>query len=817
MDELYNPLQLNPLVTLRPVADYPLSVRERLSGAEDDYIVSERRSRFSAIRVSAPVAEMLKLFDEPKLVGEAVFELAARLDARPQELLEEVFPTLLELRGARVLVTEAENDKETTKPRQTRLAPGQQIAGYEVVRVLDTSTETEIYELKGPAGKSPANRAALKLVPDSAPDFVRRAAQRECLVLPWLAARGLTDVPRLLDEKRGDQAHHIFLEWHGGRTLNHAARDPGLGLSTRLALAGAIVRTYARLHAAGVLHGDVHGGNIMVDEDGSVCVIDFGATRVDGLALPELPRIGLLEEHEPEAAAELIAGRDLPCVTKRGEQYAIANLLTLAIAGRPALMLPLEQQAALEAIVGQSPRAWDMAGHEHLTPLEAVIARALSKDPGARFASTADFAGAVLAGIDRALPLVAAPQSAGRSARLGTRDSLRAPRQALHAQWGLGSKLIETGLPHQPTCSIYYGAAGIALGLLRASVIAEDGALLAAAQVWSGKALAGMGTDGAFEGKELGVFPDRIGRLSVLNNAVGLPYVAALIAHEVGDGAELAGMVDAFSGEIDRELQAAAGQKSFTLDLAAGLPGLLLASLHLGALLKPATDNRHQALAASLVERAMALREQLLGAVQDSCARPAFDGAYLGLAHGMAGALYALLDADRKLALSTDARLTQAIQTLAGHAVETADGFSWPIRLEAGAALGWAGWCHGSAGYIPLWLAAADAHTTDEGRCLELAQGTAELAWKQRHQCGCSLCCGGAGLALSFGKLAVRSGDERWRRRAETLVFGERLDSRDLCAPASLFRGQLGLELSRLELAAGAGASFPLMDSPLDI
>ncbi len=802
MNELESPLQLNPLVTVRPVADYPLSVQERLSGAEDDYIVSERRSRFSAIRISATTAEMLKRFDRPKLVGEAVCELAARLDAEPRDLLAEAFAALLELRGARVLVTDGERAQETLQPRETRLAVGDRLAGYEVVRILDTATETEIYELAAPAGKS----AALKLVPAAAPDFVKRAAKRECVVLAWLAKRGLTDAPRLLDETRDEESHRLFLEWQAGRTLNHAARDPELGLKQRLGVARALIGAYGRLNAVGVLHGDVHGGNVMVDEQGSVRLIDFGAALVDGLDPPD--RIGLLEEHEPEGAAELLAGRVLPGVTPRGEQYAVAGLLTLALTGRPALMLPLEEQRALEEIVRQAPRAWDMAGHRHLASLEDVIARALSKDPADRFASMADFAAAALAEIDRALPLVAAAAPAGPGASPGLRDASRAPRRALHAQWGLGGKLIESGLPHQPNCSIYYGAAGIALGLLRASVVAEDGALLAASQVWMRKALAGIGTEGAFEGKQLGVFPERIGRLSVLNNEVGLYYVASLIAHAVGDDAERARMIDAFSAQLDRELATAATQKSFSLDLAGGLPGLLLASLQLSALSPPGAGPAPTA-------QAMALRERLLDAVADCCAKPAFDGAYLGLAHGLAGALYALLDSDARLALPSDARLRQALQVLAGQAVETAEGTGWPTQLQAGASLGWSGWCHGSAGYIPLWLAAARG--ADERRYLALAEGAAEFAWKQRSQCGCSLCCGGAGLALSYEKLAARSGDSAWRRRAEALMFDERPDSRDLCAPASLFRGQLGVELVRLELGAGGAASFPLMDSPLDI
>ncbi len=790
METLDGRLQLNPDVTVRPVADYPLTVQERLSGAVDDYIVSERRSRFSAIRVSASAAELLRLFDAPKLIGEAMVELADRIGAPPQELLTEAFPVLVEMRQARVLIGE---DEARSNPRARaggRRAPGHIVEGYTVVRALDVTTETEIYELRGADGA----RAALKLVPADAPDFVRRAAERECLVLPVLAARQVAGTPRLIADVRGPEAHHVILSWHEGRTLNHAARDPALGLLARLRIARSLTEIYANLHAAGVRHGDVHGGNVLVDGDGTPCVIDYGAASVEGVVLPELMRIGLVEAYEPEAAAELLAGRDLPDMTDAGEQFALASLLTLTVAGRPALMLPLEHRAALEAIVSRSPRAWDMPGADGLSRLEAIVGRGLATSPDDRFATLAAFATAVLEEIDRSLPQLA-DQAPARATQV------RGPQAAIREGWGLASGILERGLPHAPTASIYYGAAGVALGLLRASVLAGDGELLAAAQVWLRRAFAEGEAAEAFDGPALGVARARIGRLSVLNNDVGLPYVAALAAQAVGDKAAL-----------DRALRAAAERlgpaggddPDFALDLAAGLPGRLVTSVQLAELADPGSPEH-----GALIAAASALREILLDVVSAG----ASDGAYLGFAHGMAGALYALIVAEGRLSAPADPRLLAALNDLAGQAVSDGEGVAWPIRREARPTLGWSGWCHGGAGHVQLWLAAAEV--MDPRRCEALAEGAAEFAWRQRHDSGCSICCGGAGLALSYAKLAGTFGDMRWRRRAEALVFGERQDTRDLCAPASLFRGQLGVELVRLELAAGGAGAFPVLDSPL--
>ena len=52
-----------------------------------------------------------------------------------------------------------------------------------------------------------------------------------------------------------------------------------------LRLAAAIARALATIHAAGVLHRDLKPGNIMLREDGSIALIDFGLSKDAALAL----------------------------------------------------------------------------------------------------------------------------------------------------------------------------------------------------------------------------------------------------------------------------------------------------------------------------------------------------------------------------------------------------------------------------------------------------------------------------------------------------------------------------------------------------
>ena len=56
---------------------------------------------------------------------------------------------------------------------------------------------------------------------------------------------------------------------------------------------------------AGVLHGDVHPGNVLADEQGRVTLIDFGIADIADAGLGPAPRTGGGEQLDPVAAQAL--------------------------------------------------------------------------------------------------------------------------------------------------------------------------------------------------------------------------------------------------------------------------------------------------------------------------------------------------------------------------------------------------------------------------------------------------------------------------------------------------------------------------------
>jgi len=68
----------------------------------------------------------------------------------------------------------------------------------------------------------------------------------------------------------------IVMEWIGGRTLDQVVGGKPLTLDRALDYAQQLTRLVVRCHGADVLHRDIKPSNIVVDEDGTLHLVDFG-------------------------------------------------------------------------------------------------------------------------------------------------------------------------------------------------------------------------------------------------------------------------------------------------------------------------------------------------------------------------------------------------------------------------------------------------------------------------------------------------------------------------------------------------------------
>jgi len=796
-----NVFVLNPNVLIASAVDYPEDLRTHLGGRADDFVISERRSRYSALRVSAETVRFIRRFETPAHLLDAVLAHSSETKEDPLALLDAVYPLVYQFQAQRILLRPEDVRPLLTEPR---FAPHDMIGKCRVLHCVEAQTETEIYKVETSTGKP----AALKWVPDDAPDFVQSGFEREQAILLALESSKMRAVPRVLDVgSLYGYGRFLVLTWCEGRNFYNLSRTGEIDLVARAAIGAKLAAIYVDLHRHGVLHGDVHPGNVLGDLDIAPTVLDFGTARWfdDDVYCP---RAGLLTDYEPEAARDLLEGRSLPLPTPAGEQYCVAGVIFRLVTGTASLRLSLEGRTALKQIVDQEPKSFAEAGIVW-PDLEIVLRRALAKKPEHRFATMEDFHSSLAAAVSAGPPMVTRKMSG--PIRCGMRDK-RNGLQGLLADYGLDCNLLDTIPTLGPTASLYYGTAGIAYAMLRAAVLMDDPEALAAADAWIERSVALMPTPSAFLEPRIGISPTDIGPAALFHTATGIQVIRALVRHVAGDYQSASESVHDFLAglpAIDCTGDNGPWDPRFTLDIMNGAASHLLGVTLLHSICVDVEPSLRAALI-SLGNRLSAVVAARAFAFPDT---GRWSGTrYIGMAHGLAGALFAVCHWADVQRVQIPETASDALDWLAGISVQEGNWIAWPVDVETPHLPPWTGWCHGSAGQILLWSIATRVRDREDDH--ERAIGAARHLWANRNHSNPSLCCGLAGEALSLCEAARVSSDLIWFDRAQTLLDQAISSPFGPVTPHSLFRGHLGVKLACLELENAEQSVFPLCNPP---
>ncbi len=213
------------------------------------------------------------------------------------------------------------------------------------------------------------------------------------------AAAGLQhpNVVGVYDRGDTDGRHWIAMEYVEGAMLKDLiARGLSVGEAveiTRQVLTGAHFA-----HARGIVHRDLKPQNVMVDHEGRARVTDFGIARA---GVSEITATGSVLGTAQYLSPEQAQGLD---VTPASDIYSVGVMLYEALTGRVPFDADSPVAVALKQ-VSEQPRPPSQLNPAVTPALDAVVLRALAKEPQNRFASAEEFL--------RALDLAEADPSGG--------------------------------------------------------------------------------------------------------------------------------------------------------------------------------------------------------------------------------------------------------------------------------------------------------------------------------------------------------------------------------------------------------------------
>ena len=235
-----------------------------------------------------------------------------------------------------------------------------------------------------------ARTVAVKILHD---DLAADEAFRERFRREAIAAAKLThpNVVGLFDTGSDGNRVYLVMEYVDGPTLRDVLSDLGtLEPGEAAAIGEKIARALAYAHERGLVHRDVKPANVLIGEDGTVKIADFGIAKAEETT-DDLTTPGMVLGTAAYVAPEQVRGED---VDGQADQYALGCLLYEMLTGRqPFKADSAVATAALRLERDPLPLRSLRAGIPR--GLDEVILRAMAVEPRDRHSSLAHFADAL--------------------------------------------------------------------------------------------------------------------------------------------------------------------------------------------------------------------------------------------------------------------------------------------------------------------------------------------------------------------------------------------------------------------------------------
>lgn len=260
--------------------------------------------------------------------------------------------------------------------------PSSCIGKYQIVDLVGEGAMGSVYRALDPVLN---RRVAVKVMSDA---IARDGELRDRFMREAQAAGSLQhpNVVTIFDFGEFEGHLYIAMEFVEGVDLEQfLANSRSLSLDQKLGIAIDVLLGLSYAHKRGVVHRDIKPANIRVCEDGRAKIMDFGVAHLDS---SKMTRTGVMMGTPNYMAPEQVTGQK---VTPATDIFSLGAVLYEVLVGKKAFGAD-SLHSVLFKVVSADPPPLAIAAPDVPRELDAIIQRALAKEPEHRFQDAVEMA-----------------------------------------------------------------------------------------------------------------------------------------------------------------------------------------------------------------------------------------------------------------------------------------------------------------------------------------------------------------------------------------------------------------------------------------